>query len=353
MEKIIECIPNFSEGQNLSIINAIADKIRSVKDSLLLNVDSGYDANRTVYTFAGPPEAVLEAAFLAIKAAVELIDMRFQKGEHPRIGACDVCPLVPLKGVTMDEVIQYSKELSAKVANELNVPVYLYENSQPKHYRSNLSIIRKGEYEGLKEKMLLPEWKPDFGGTAFNEKSGATVIGARDFLIAYNVNLNTKSEKIANEIAGEIREIGVIKRNKFTHEIERDSNGTPLRIPGSLKYVKAIGWYMEHFNKAQVSFNLINFRKTPIHIVYEETKKKAREKGFDVTGSELIALIPLDALLMAGRFYATQQNFSENDFSERKLVEIAVDKLGLAELEPFIIEVRIIEYALKHSKIND
>ncbi|MCZ2130274.1 MAG: glutamate formimidoyltransferase [Bacteroidia bacterium] len=342
MKKLIECVPNFSEGQSLSVIDAIANEIRSVAKVTLMNIDAGYDANRTVYTFAGEPMAVLEAAFLAIKIGSELIDMRNQKGEHPRIGACDVCPLVPIKGVTMQETVHLSQLLAHRVAQELNIPVYLYENSQPNKMRSNLSIVRQGEYEGLKNKILLPEWKPDYGSAVFNAKSGATVIGARDFLIAYNVNLNTKSEKIANEIACEIRESGVVKRNIVTNEIERDTLGKPIRIPGSLKLVKAIGWYMEHFGKAQVSFNLINFRQTPIHVVFEETKKRARSKGCDVTGSELIALIPLDALVMAGQFYAG----SQNTFSERELVEIAVKELGLAELEPFIIDERVIEYAL-------
>ncbi|MCK9481634.1 MAG: glutamate formimidoyltransferase [Bacteroidia bacterium] len=340
--QLIECVPNFSEGRNYEIITKIANVISSVQGVTLLYIDKGFDANRTVYTFVGEPSKVIEAAFLAIKCASILIDMRNHKGEHPRIGACDVCPIVPIEGVSMEDAILLSKKLAARVARELNIPVYLYEHSQPNKARSNLSIIRKGEYEMLPSKMILPEWKPDFG-IFFNEKSGATVIGARDFLIAYNVNLNTKSVEIANEIAAEIRESGYL--------VNREGKGDKERIPGALRYVKAIGWYMEHFGIAQVSCNLTNYRETPIHKVFEEIKMRAIAKGADVTGSELIALIPLEAMLMAGRYYAEILH-NHSNLSERELVSIAVERLGLTDCELFNPDERIIEYAIKRQQGN-
>ncbi len=332
---IIECIPNFSEGQNATTINTLAREIEKVKAVQLLHIDQSKSANRSVFTFVGSPEKVIEAAFLAIKKASELIDMRTQRGAHPRIGATDVCPLVPIANIEMKEVIDYAKKLGERVAKELSIPIYLYEYAATSKERINLAAIRAGEYEGLEEKMKLDKWKPDFGAT-FNAKSGATVIGVRDFLIAFNVNLNTNSVEIARTIAREIRESG---------KVVKSATGKKTRIPGKYKALKAIGWYIEEYGKAQVSMNLTNIHTTTIHEAFEACKAEAVLLGIEVTGSELIGLIPLAALLQAGQFYYQKEKIASKK-SEKDLIQMAVKHLGLAELAPFCPEKRVIEYLI-------
>ena len=353
MNQLIECVPNFSEGRNMSIIEKIADEIRSVKGVKLLNIDPGKATNRTVITFVGNPEAVVEAAFLAIKKASELIDMSKQKGEHPRIGATDVCPLIPISGISIEETAGYAKKLGYRVGKELYIPVFLYEAAQANKERSNLSVIRAGEYEGFFKKIKLSQWKPDYGSAKHSIKSGATVIGARDFLVAYNINLNTTSTQIANSIAFDVRESGRLKRegDPVTGKIIRDANGDPIRIPGSLKSVKAIGWYIEEYGVAQISMNLTNINITPVHVAFDEVCKKAIEHGTKVTGSELIGLIPLKAMLEAGKYFLEKQNQSSN-VSENILIETSIRSLGLNELSSFKPEERIIEYLLKNELFN-
>lgn len=333
-QQIIECIPNFSEGQNPNTLKAIATAIKEVDGVKLLHIDQGKAANRTVFTFAGTPKFVVEAAYRAIKIAGELIDMRQQKGEHPRIGATDVCPLVPIANITMEEVKELAMNLASRVG-DLGIPVYLYEHSAKTLQRKNLATIRSGEYEGLAKKMQLSEWQPDFG-EKFNAKTGATVIGARDFLIAYNANLNTDSVEIANEIARAIRTSGKIITNEL---------GEKIRIAGQCKSLKAIGWYIEEYKQAQVSMNLTNFKITGIHTAYEACKNVAEKYGVKVTGSELIGLIPLDAILAAGLFYLQKEGQSINQ-AEKMIIETAVKHLGLADLRPFNYKERIIEYLL-------
>lgn len=333
---IIECVPNFSEGRDMAIIDQIANAIKAVDGVLLLNVDPGKDANRTVITFAGRPDAVIEAAYQAIKTAGELIDMRTQTGEHPRMGATDVCPLIPVANISMDEVVEYARQLAQRVGDELGIPVYLYEESQPDKNRSNLSVIRSGEYEGYFEKIKQPGWQPDFGPYAMDAKRGATVIGARKFLIAYNINLDTSSVAIASAIAKDVRESG--------YSITQ--NGTKKHIAGKLKSVKAIGWYIDEYGKAQVSMNLTDMDVTPIHLVFDEVSRSASALGTRVTGSELIGLIPLKALLDAGRYYREKEGLSA-DIDEQTLVATAVSALGLDELEPFDAAKRVIEYVLE------
>jgi len=335
MKPIIECVPNFSEGVDQDIIHSITGAIGSVEGVKLLNVDPGRGANRTVVTFAGEPEAVVEAAFLGIKMAGELIDMQTQKGEHPRMGATDVCPLIPVSNISLDETAQYAIQLAKRVGNELQIPVYLYEHAQPNKKRSNLAAIRAGEYEGFFKKIKLPMWQPDFGPAELDAKRGATVIGARDFLVAYNINLNTSSTHIANEIAQEVRETGKIVINENGKE----------RIPGSLKHVKAIGWYIEEYGKAQVSMNLTNIGETPIHKVFDEVTAKAADHGVTVTGSELIGMIPLKAMVEAGRYFLHQQGITYV-INEQKLIDAAIQAMGLSELAPFDPQKRIIEYQL-------
>ncbi|MCX8079706.1 MAG: glutamate formimidoyltransferase [Bacteroidia bacterium] len=348
MKKLIECVPNFSEGKDEKVIRAIADSIRSVEGIKLLNIDPGKATNRTVITFVGAPEDVVEAAFRSIKTAGELIDMRKHKGEHPRMGATDVCPLVPLYGISMKETVEYALKLAKRVGEELGIPVYLYEEAQPKKERKNLSVIRAGEYEGFFKKIQLPEWKPDFGPAIMDEKRGATVIGARDFLIAYNVNLNTTSVRRANSVAFDVREAGRVMRegDPITGKIVYNPDGTPKVIPGSLKHVKAIGWYIEEYGIAQVSMNLTNIRETPLHVAFDEVCKKASERGLRVTGSELVGLIPLQCLLDAGKYFLKKQKRSAG-VSEKELIKIAVKSLGLDDLKPFNPEERIIEYLIK------
>ncbi len=349
MEKIIECVPNFSEGKNKDIINQITNAIATVEGVKVLNIDMGAATNRTVVTFAGTPEAVVEAAFRGIKMAGELIDMSHHKGEHPRMGATDVCPLIPLSGITMEETVEYAKKLSQRVGEELHIPVYLYEYAQSKEYRKNLSVIRAGEYEDFFEKIKLPEWKPDFGPAKMDAKRGATVIGARKILIAYNVNLNTTAVKRANSIAFDVREAGRVKRegNPVTGKIIYKQDGTPEVIPGACKAVKAIGWFIEEYGIAQVSMNLTDTDVTPIHIAFEECCKSADKRGLRVTGSELVGLIPLQALLNAGKYFLKKQNVSYG-VSHAELIKIAIKSLGLDELKPFNPEERIIEYVLKN-----
>jgi glutamate formiminotransferase/formiminotetrahydrofolate cyclodeaminase len=342
--QIIECVPNFSEGNDLNIIKQITDEIKAVNGVRLLNVDPGKATNRTVVTFVGSPEAVVEAAFRAIKKAGELIDMSMHKGEHPRMGATDVCPLIPVADITMEETVKWAQQLAKRVGEELSLPVYLYEAAQPNKERSNLSVIRAGEYEGFSKKVLLPEWKPDFGPSVFDSKRGATVIGARDFLVAYNVNLNTTSTRRANAIAFDIREAGRKVKVKV-----KDGNGKIIEVekvqPGSLKCVKAIGWYIEEYGIAQISINLTNKRETPVHIAFDEVCKKADARGIRVTGSELVGLIPLKAMLDAGKYFLKKQKRSVG-VSEKELIRMAVKSMGLDELTPFKSEEKIIEYML-------
>jgi glutamate formiminotransferase/formiminotetrahydrofolate cyclodeaminase len=348
MTQLIECVPNFSEGVNLDIIKQITNEVESVEGVRLLNVDPGKATNRTVVTFVGEPGKVIEAAFLAIKKAGELIDMSKHKGEHPRMGATDVCPLIPIANISMEETAEYAKQLAKRVGEELGIPAYLYEHAQADKKRNNLSVIRAGEYEGFFKKIKLPEWKPDFGPVEFDAKRGATVIGARDFLIAYNVNLNTTSTRRANSIAFDVREAGRVMRegDPVNGKIINDENGKPKSIPGSLKSVKAIGWYIEEYGIAQISMNLTNIEVTPLHVAFDEVCTKAAERGMRVTGSELVGLIPLKAMLDAGKYFLLKQQRSVG-VSEKELIKIAIKSMGLSELSPFIPEERIIEYLLK------
>lgn len=348
MQQLIECVPNFSEGRDPIIIKHITDAIGSVPEVRLLNVDPGKATNRTVVTFVGEPQYVIEAAYRAIEAAGQVIDMRQHSGEHPRMGATDVCPLIPIANISMEETVQYAQQLAKRVGELLNLPVYLYEAAQPNPARSNLSVIRAGEYEGLSSKIIQPEWKPDYGPAAFDERRGATVIGARDFLIAYNVNLNTTSVRRANSIAFDVREAGRVKRegDPITGKIVKDASGNPVTIPGSLKHTKAIGWFIEEYGIAQISMNLTNIRETPVHVAFDEVCKKAAERGIRVTGSELVGLVPLHAMLEAGKYFLRKQKRSVG-VGEQELIRIAVKSMGLDELAPFNPEERIIEYMLK------
>lgn len=343
MEQLIECVPNFSEGKNMEIINQITNELKTVDGVKLLNVDPGKTTNRTVVTFVGPPDAVVEAAFRAIKKAGELIDMSNHKGEHPRMGATDVCPFIPLANITLEETAIYATKLAKRVGEEIKIPVYLYEAAQAKTERKNLSVIREGEYEGFFKKIKLPGWAPDFGPANFDIKRGATVIGARNFLVAYNVNLNTTSTRRANAIAFDVREAGRVK--KIDGKPVTDEKGQPIIIPGSLKHVKAIGWYIEEYGIAQISMNLTNIRQTPVHIAFDEVCKKAEARGIRVTGSELVGLIPLQAMLEAGKYFLKKQHRSIG-VSDKELVKIAVKSMGLDELAPFNPNERIIEYQL-------
>ncbi len=347
-DALIECVPNFSEGNDLALIRQITGEMEKVDGVKLLDVDPGKATNRTVVTIVGHPDAVIEAAFLAIKKAAELIDMSKHKGEHPRMGATDVCPLIPVSGISMEETAAYAQKLAKRVGDELSIPVYLYEYAQKDKSRNNLSIIRGGEYEGFFDKIKLPEWKPDFGPAVMHAKAGATVIGARDFLIAYNVNLNTKSVRLANSVAFDVREAGRVKRegNPITGKIVKDADGNEVRIPGTLKSVKAIGWFIEEYNIAQISMNLTNYKIASVHQAFDEVCKSAESRGMRVTGSELVGLIPLDAILEAGRYYLKKQNRSVG-VSEEELIHIAVKSMGLDELAPFDPAKKIIEYNLK------
>ena len=346
--QLIECVPNFSEGLDMSVINQITHEIESVEGVRLLNVDPGKATNRTVVTFVGNPQAVVNAAYLAIKKAGELIDMSKHKGEHPRMGATDVCPLIPIANISMEETAKWAQKLGERVGRELHIPVYLYEAAQAKKERNNLSVIRAGEYEGFFKKIKLPEWHPDFGPVEFDAKRGATVIGARDFLVAYNVNLNTTSTRRANSIAFDVREAGRVKRegDPVNGKIVTDANGNAVSVPGSLKSVKAIGWFIEEYGVAQISMNLTNINVTPLHIAFDEVCKKATERGIRVTGSELVGLVPLKSMLDAGKYFLQKQQRSTG-VSEKELIKIAIKTMGLDELGPFKPEERIIEYLLK------
>lgn len=348
MPQIIECVPNFSEGRDKALIEAIVKEIESTEGVKLLDVDPGAATNRTVVTFIGTPEGVKEAAFKSIKKAAELIDMRKHHGAHPRIGATDVCPFVPVSGVTMEDCVRIANELGERVAEELGIPVYLYEEAAKRPERRNLATIREGEYEGLAEKLKDPNWAPDYGEARFNPKSGATVIGAREFLIAYNVNLNTRDRKLAHEIALNIRERGRLKRDRDGNVV-RDANGNPIRVPGKLKAVKAVGWYIEEYGRAQVSINLTNYRITPLHAVFEEVRREAEKLGLIVTGSEVVGLIPLKAMLDAGRYFLEKQGKSPG-VPEEELVQTAIFSLGLNDVAEFDPQKKIIEYQFEDKK---
>ena len=351
MKQLIECVPNFSEGRDMTIIKQITDQIEGVEGVRLLDVDPGKATNRTVVTMVGEPEAVLEAAFLAVKKASEVIDMRNHKGEHPRFGATDVCPLVPIRNITMEETAALARKLAERIGKELGIPVYCYENAAFTEERRNLANNRSGEYEGLPEKLKNPQWKPDFGPAEFTERvalSGATAVGARDFLVAYNVNLNTTSTRRANAIAFDIREKGrpVREGNPITGKIKKDENGNEVWVPGSLRSCKAIGWFIEEYGIAQISINLTNISITPVHVAFEEACAKANERGLRVTGSELVGLIPLKAMIDAGKYFLRKQQRSVG-VSENELVKIAVKSLGLDDLKPFNPKEKIIEYLLE------
>jgi glutamate formiminotransferase/formiminotetrahydrofolate cyclodeaminase len=348
MKQIIECVPNFSEGRDMEIIRQITDQIESVEGVKLLDVDPGKATNRTVVTFVGAPEAVIEAAFLAVRKAGEIIDMSKHSGEHPRFGATDVCPLVPVAGISMEETVAYARKLAKRIGEKLAIPVYCYENAALEADRRNLAQVRSGEYEGLKDKLTLPAWKPDFGPAEFVSRTGAIAVGARDFLVAYNINLNTTSTRRANAIAFDVRERGRAKRegHPLTGKILKDEEGKPQMIPGSLKSVKAIGWFIEEYGVAQISMNLTNISITPVHVAFDEVCSKAADRGIRVTGSELVGLVPLQAMLDAGRYFLRKQKRSTG-ISDRELIKIAVKSMGLDELGPFNPEEKIIEYQLK------
>jgi len=351
MKQLIECVPNFSEGVDMEVIKRITDKVETVEGVLLLDVDSGKATNRTVVTFVGPPDQVIEAAFLAVKMASEIIDMSKHSGEHPRFGATDVCPLVPVSGITMEETVKYAHQLAERIGNEIKIPVYCYENAALSKDRRNLASVRSGEYEGLPEKLAKPAWKPDFGPAEFMPRTGAIAVGARDFLVAYNINLNTTSTRRANAIAFDVRERGRTKRegDPLTGKIVKNEEGNPAMIPGSLKEVKAIGWFIEEYGVAQISMNLTNISITPVHVAFDEVCKKADARGIRVSGSELVGLIPLNAMLEAGRYFLKKQKRSTG-ISDGELIKIAVKSMGLDELGPFDPNEKIIEYQLKRGK---
>ncbi len=347
-KQLIECVPNFSEGRDMSIINQITREIESVEGVMLLDVDPGKATNRTVVTFVGEPKPVVRAAFLAIKKAAELIDMSKHQGEHPRMGATDVCPLVPVSNISMEEVVQHAHQLGEMVGTELDIPFYMYEAAATKPEWRNLATIRAGEYEALPEKLQKPEWKPDYGPTKFNPKAGATAIGARGFLIAYNVNLNTTSVRRANSVAFDVREKGRIKRegNPITGKIVYGADGEPERIAGTCKGVKGIGWYIEEYGIAQISMNITNISQTPLHLAFEACRKSADKRGLRVTGSELVGLVPLQVMLDAGQYFLKQQKRSVG-VSEEETIKIAVKSMSLDELGPFDPLKKIIEYRLR------
>jgi glutamate formiminotransferase / formiminotetrahydrofolate cyclodeaminase len=347
MGKLVECVPNFSEGRDRAVIDAIAGAISGVGSVKLLDVDPGADTNRTVYTFVGPPEGVQEAAVKAAHKAYEVIDMARHKGAHPRIGAMDVCPIVPVSDITMEECVEVARAVGRRVGEELQVPVYFYEYAATSDSRRSLASIRAGEYEGLFGKLRDPEWQPDAGPARFDPRFGASVIGAREFLIAYNVNLNTRDRKLANEIALNIREGGRLKRDAQGNVVT-DSHGNPIRVRGRLKAVRAIGWYIEQYRQAQVSINLLNYNATPLHVVFETVREEAERLGLVVTGSELVGLTPLQPMIDAGRFFLKKQGKSAG-VPESDLVEIAVRSLGLTQLSAFEPDKKIIEYNFRHS----
>jgi len=350
--QLIECVPNISEGRNQIVIDKIVNVIETVDGVKLLNVDPGKATNRTVITFVGEPQAVIDAAFLLIEKAKELIDMSLHNGEHPRMGAVDVCPLIPISNITMEETVEYAHKLGERVGDELGIPIYCYENAAKEDKRVNLSNCRSGEYEGLSKKIITSVWKPDYGPSKFTEsvvKSGVTAISARDFLIAYNVNLNSTSSRRANAIAFDLREAGRIKRegDKISGKIVKDKNGEAVRQPGIFKNLKGIGWYIEEYGIAQISYNLTNINITSLHDVFEKTCQRAEIRGLRVTGSELIGLVPKKVLIDAGKYFLQKQSRSLA-ISDEEIIHIAIKSLGLDELQPFNPEERIIEYALKN-----
>jgi glutamate formiminotransferase/formiminotetrahydrofolate cyclodeaminase len=340
--RLVECVPNFSEGRDRAKIGAITKEIETVSGVKLLDVDPGETTNRTVVTFVGEPEAALEAAFRAVRKAAEVIDMRGHKGAHSRIGATDVCPFVPLSGVTMEECVDLARRLGERVGRELRIPVYFYEEAATRAERRNLASVRQGEYEGLAAKLKDPNWMPDCGPAEFSPSAGATIIGAREFLIAYNIDLNTRDRKLASEIALNIRESGRAKRDK-KGDIIRDENGVALKIAGRFSHVKAVGWYIEDYERAQISINFTNYKVTPIHVVFDDVRAQASAMGLRVTGSELVGLIPKEAILQAGRYYLERQGRSSG-VPEAELIRIAVLSLGLSDVVPFDPRRKIIEY---------
>ena len=351
MQKLIECVPNFSEGRDQNVIREITDAIKSVDGVSLLDVDPGASTNRTVVTFVGNPDAAVEAAFRGIKKAAELIDMRKHKGAHPRMGATDVCPFIPVSNVNWEEAIVCANRLAKRVGDELKIPVYLYEKAAKNKSRSNLSVIRVGEYEGFFEKIRQPEWKPDFGPAVFNEKSGATVIGVRDFLVAYNVNLNTKSVRRANSVAFDVREQGRVQTEDGTPggKSVLDANGEPIRVPGMLKHVKAIGWFVKEYGIAQVSMNLTNIEETPLHAAFDACCESAANRGLRVTGSEIVGMVPKKCLVDAGRYFLRKQKWSEG-VSDEELIDIAIRSMGLSELRPFDPKEKVIEFKIESAE---
>ena len=348
MQKLIECVPNFSEGRDLDVIRQITGAIESMDGVALLDVDPGATTNRTVVTFVGSPEGAVEAAFRAIQKAAEVIDMRKHKGAHPRMGATDVCPFVPVSNVSWEEAIACAHQLARRVGDELNIPVYLYDRAAKNKSRLNLSVIRAGEYEGFFEKIKDPVWKPDFGPVVFNEKSGATVIGARDFLVAYNVNLNTKAVRRANSVAFDVREQGRIKTEDGTPSGKPvlDAKGRPAHIPGMLKHVKAIGWFVEEYGIAQVSMNLTNIEETPLHAAFDACAEAASKRGLRATGSEIVGMVPKKCLMDAGRYFLRKQKWSEG-VAEEELIDIAIRSMGLSELKPFDPKEKVIEFKIE------
>jgi len=340
MKQIIECVPNFSEGRNQNIIDALRICVLKSPGVSLLNIEPDKDYNRTVVTFVGTPNEVVETAFQLTRIASEQIDMTTQKGEHPRLGATDVVPFIPISGTAMNDCVRLANTFGERVARELKVPIYLYEFAARTEQRKNLSDIRKGEYEGLADKLKDPEWKPDYGAAIFNAKSGATVTGARKFLIAYNVNLKTADVKRAHEIALRIRESGRPQKDTNGNPIKNEK-GETIKIPGTLKAVKALGVYLERYNIAQVSVNMVDYEQTSIHDVFEEVKRQAQTLGTEVTGSELIGLAPMEAMLKAGRFYST-----DSTLTNEQLIALAIERLGLSQLEPFDAKKKIIEYLI-------
>ncbi|MCD4786089.1 MAG: glutamate formimidoyltransferase [Candidatus Eremiobacteraeota bacterium] len=339
--KLIECVPNFSEGRDMKIIDQITDVVKEIEEVTLLDADPGDATNRTVVTIIGTPEGIKEVAFQVIKKASEIIDMSKHKGAHGRMGATDVCPFIPVSEVTMEDCVRVSEEVGERVGRELGIPVYLYEYSARTEERKNLANIRAGEYEGLEKKLRDPHWKPDFGEAKFNPHAGATVMGAREFLIAYNINLNTTDKKLAKEIALNIREKGRWKRDE-NNKIVRDEKGNKVRQPGKFDYCKAVGWYIEEYNQAQVSMNLTNYKITPFHLVFDEVCRQADKLGLRVTGSELVGLIPKDAMIAAGKHYLRKQGKSVGE-SESELVRIAIQSMGLEDISPFDPKKKIIE----------
>src|SRR5229473_617227 len=348
MQKLIECVPNFSEGRDLDVIRQITGTIESVDGVSLLDVDPGASTSRTVVTFVGGPEATVEAAFRAIQKAAELIDMRKHKGAHPRMGATDVCPFIPVSNVSWEEAIACAKQLGKRVGDELNIPVYLYEKAARDQSRSNLSIIRSGEYEGFFEKIKEPAWKPDFGPATFSEKSGATAIGVREFLVAYNVNLNTKTVRRATSVAFDVRENGRIKTDDGTPSGKPvlDANGEPVRVPGMLKHVKAIGWFVKEYGIAQVSMNVTNIEETPLHAGFDACFEAASKRGMRVTGSEIVGMVPKKCLVDAGKYFLRKQKWSEGA-SEEELIDLALRSMGLSELKPFDPKEKVIEFKIE------